>query len=324
MRSNIRDIHFYDLEIRPSKEAAVSPPLADVIAHLCELVRNDQSSHKVSYGTEVLTLREVAVDEDNETATLLIVHTDPSAPNAVYSNPETGAHRVLRKRQGEAGEYGAHVVISTRDNPARPNSFLTAVEKVTTLGRALIVRMLNGIINESYRNAPDTFQCEDQTGKRTKDGNPAMVKFRPIIDLTGHPSESFARDLNNGTLTGLELQQPLEQTPIGRRNYLVAKEQQLKVKIVRDNIVANLWNDLKRALEIESNEWSKARIRFTAPDGRPTNVVVDTETGHLLDLRYVKSARIMEIDPPLDNSSAEIVAHLEARMIEALVAERDN
>ncbi|MEO1610472.1 MAG: hypothetical protein AAFR90_14300, partial [Pseudomonadota bacterium] len=69
--------------------------------------------------------------------------------------------------------------------------------------------------------------------------------------------------------------------------------------------------------EQAENGYERARIKFVKYDGDTETVDIDTASGNTLthDL-YVKSNRISDIDPPLDESSDKIVDHFALKIIE--------
>jgi hypothetical protein len=323
MRNDRRDIYFYDLEIRPSKkEKAVAPPLQAIVGVLQQRLAAGEAIYKFNFERDTLSIRQIEIDEDRRAAILLLAHTDPAAPNAVYSNPDEGTSRIIEKEPGEAGEYGAHVILSLDEVRGRPGSYLAVIEKVPTLGRTNVERLLNGILNDQYKSNDMTFSCEDRTGKTNRDGSPKLIGFRPLIRFAGHPSDALIRDLEQGVLSGITLVHAEEQTPLGSRAYLVRDKTRLKIRAIKDNLVENLWEDLKQVFALESKYWEEARIEFKTPNGVAANITVDTNTGNVLDDAYVRTARITGINPLLDHSSNAIVRHLIALMMEHFLAER--
>lgn len=322
MRNDRRDIYFYDLEIRASKEAASPPNIKDIVDLLTQRATNGEATYRFNFGRETLSIRQIEIDDKNNAAILLIIHTDPNVPNAVYSNPEEGTSRIIEKEPGESGEYGTHAIISLDHVEGRPDSYLTVIEKVPALGRTNIERLLNAILNDQYKTNEMTFTCDDRTGKQNRDGTPKRVAFRPLLRFAGHPSESFINDLEQGVLNGLTLVHAVQETPLGSRPYLIRDNMRLKVRVKKDSVVENLWEDLKQALGLEAKEWEEARIDFTTPEGLSAKITVDTNTGNVLDEAYVKTVRLKEITPLLDHSSKEIVSHLVALMMEQFLAKR--
>ena len=322
MKNSQRDIYFYDLHIHPSKTAAVSPSLKSVVEVLKSCVDGGHASIGILKNTETLTIRDVQINTKHNVAVLFIAHADPSAPNAVYSNPDDGTSRVVPKRRGEAGDFGAHVLLSLSPEPTRPDTYLAIVERVAGVGRTYVERVMNSVIRVQCKKNNSTFECADRTGKRNRAGSPLMVGFRPILRFFGHPSDSFAQDLEAGKFSGLTLVQTNLHTPVGGRAYLTSEESRLKVKVNRKKLVPKLWQDLRAALFATSRDWNEARIRFTGPDGRPREVSIDTKTGNVMDDMYVKTQRISGIYPLLDASSDEIVTHFADLMIQELIAYR--
>jgi hypothetical protein len=323
MKNDQRDVCFYDLEIYPSSGHALAPPISDVLAVLQGKVRAWDAYHWINSRKEVLTLRDIIIDSAAGVAIFLVTHADPAAPNAVYADMMKGTSAVIKKGPNEANEYGAHIVVSLIEEHHRPNTYLALIEKVPTLGRANIHRLLNAIINQVYKAKKDTFRCEDQTGQRLR-GAPKMVSYRPLLKFSGHPSDDFIRDLEEGTLRGLTLYHAEEQVQLGRSPYLTKSEMSLSVNVNRKRFTDNLWYNLKETLLNESPHWERARIKFADRNGKTASVCVDSVNGNLLDDSYVKTITIGDLDPPIDNSSTRIVRHLVEKMLGELLARRQN
>lgn len=322
MRNDLRDIYFYDLNVRSSTKYAHPCPLEDAITTLEAISKTDSRIYPIANGTESLELREVSIDTTNNIATLLIARTDPSSPNAVYSNPAGGSTRIIEKAEGEAGEYGAHVLLSLDPLPNKPNQYLAVIERVTGVGRVYIQRLLNALLQGQYKTDPTTFQSEDLAGRKVRSGAPKMVSFRPLFELVGHPSDEFINDIDAGRFTGMTLVQSSTETQVGGRSYLKPEEKTLRVKVSNNSTVQNLWDDLKSALASESSNWSKAGIKFKSSDGRASTVTLDLATGNVLDENFVKKTRLSGITPFLDFSAQSIVAHFETKMKEEFIAYR--
>ena len=253
MKSDQRDVCLYDLEIYPSKAHAVAAPMSDVLAVLQTKVRECDAVHTINFRKEVLTLRDIIIDDTNSAAILLVTHADPAAPNAVYADMRKGTSEVIKKGPNEANEYGAHVVLSLIEEPHRPNTYLALVEKVPTVGRANIDRLLNAVIRNQYKSDENTFTCEDQTGLRLRDGTPKVISYRPILKFYGHPSEDFIRDLEEGTLKNVTLYHAEEQVQFGRSPYLIKNERTLRLHVDRKKFVSDLWQNLRETLLGESS-----------------------------------------------------------------------
>ena len=232
--------------------------------------------------------------------------------------------RIIHKEPGEEGEYGCHVILSLQEQADRPNHYLALVERVTSISTSFIDRLLNGIIRNEYHENKEAFTCEDQSGVRDKHGNPKIIGFRPKLEFVGHPSDYFIQEIEQGELTGITLVESLKQTQIGGRPYLKQKEKQLVISIDKNNLVKNLWNDLVGAMKSQSKDWKTARIRYKKPSGNITNITMETTTGNVLEDKFVRSIRITDIDPVLDNSAQNIVRHLADSILEQLLNYREN
>jgi hypothetical protein len=145
-----------------------------------------------------------------------------------------------------------------------------------------------------------------------------------MLEMTGHPSENFVSELEAGTLKDIVLVHNEQEGQLGSRSWLRKQERTLKVKPQStENVPSKVWQYLKGTLSGEAEHFEKARIKFKTADGAIVTVEVDTGSGNVVhDDRYVKSRRITEIDPPLEESSETLVSHFVEQMEQHLDAHR--
>lgn len=319
MRNDERKIYFYDIEVGTNKKAASPPPLiteiAEVLVKRCEESIESQTPkalHSINNDTAFLEIRDARVDYEKGFATLLLRNSDQTAPDAFFSNPLKGTSRPARKRKGEGRDYAAHLLI--RLEPSSPNNYLALLERNTGLHASHVKRLLQAVLKQQYQEDPATFQCHDDSGAKDKHGNPKIVSFRPMLELRGHPSDSFISDLENGTLQEILLVHDEQNVQLGGQNWLRKSEQVVRVK-PKSVPSTGLWPKLKSALKGQSSKgFEKARIQFKRSDGEVKSVELATSTGAALDDYYIKSVKITDIWPVLDDSSDAIVDHLANRM----------
>src|SRR5262245_4405148 len=124
MNGQERRIYFYDLGVGTNKEAASSPPLSEIVQVIETRFKQGKSTHAINKSTAVLEVGDIRIDDDQGTAVLLLRISDKTAPDPYLSNPEKKSSRVIRKEEGEGRGYGAHLVLSLREDEGRPHHYL--------------------------------------------------------------------------------------------------------------------------------------------------------------------------------------------------------
>lgn len=323
MNGQERRIYFYDLAVGTNKEAAVSPPLPEVARVIEMRFRQGRTTHAINKSTAVLEVGDIRIDHKQEIAVFLLRISDKSAPDPYLSNPEKKRSRVIRKEEGEGRGYGAHLVLSLREDEKRPNHYLALLEKNIGLHRHHVARLLQAILRVLYKEDETVFTCDDVNGARDREKRPKKVGFRPMLSFSGHPSETLVEELEKGSLKDIILIHDEKKVQIGGRPWLHARESQLKLKANSKSKIRKAWEEVKSIIGDNARKYEKARIRFINTDGDSQTVEIDSETGNtLLDERYVKSRNLKDIIPQLDESSDHIVDHLADKMIELLLENR--
>jgi len=318
MRGAERRVYYYDVELGTNKKDASPPPMVDVINAIATRYEESKASHSINKDTATLEIGDMLIDEEEGHALLLVQISDRTAPDPYLSNPIEGTSRVVRKEEGEGRGFGAHLLVSLTAEPETPNTYRVLLEKNTGLHRSHVNRLLHAILRTLYQEDPTVFTCDHAGGQRTREGLPKQVEFRPMLEFTGHPSESLIQELEQGELKEISLIHNEQQGPLGGRAWLQKEERILKVKAKFTNRVRNVWQNLQAVFAAQAQAgYEHARIKFKTQDGESASVDIDTATGNtLLHDKYVKSRRITDIDPPMDESSDEIVEHFATKLIE--------
>jgi len=318
MKGAERRVHYYDIEVDTNKKDASPPSMADVMKTILARFQEGKVSHEINKKTATLEIGDMRIDEDDGYALLLVRISDTTAPDPYLSHPQKGTSRVVRKEDGEGRGYGAHLIVALNANDGVPNTYRALLEKNTGLHRSHVSRLLQAVLRTLYQEDETVFSCDHIGGQKTRDGLPKQVNFRPMLEFTGQPSETLVQELEAGTLKDIALIHNEQKQQLGGKAWLEKQESILKVKVKPNNQLQHVWKNLKAVLSDQAKEgYERARIKFKNTDGDTETVEVDTASGNtLFDDRYVKSRRIAEIDPPLDESADAIVDHFAEKLVD--------
>jgi hypothetical protein len=324
MQSDQRRVHFYDMRVATNKKkAATPPPMAEIVKALSDRVAEKKGIHAISNNRAFLEIADIRIDEKLNYALMLARIADMTAPDACFSNPTAGTSRVARKRKGEGRGFGAHLMVSLEQEPGRPHTYLTLLEKNHGLHRSHVQRLLQAVLRGQYKEDDEPFSCPDPSGARDKEGRPKMVTFRPMLEFTGHPSETLLEELQAGVLKGINIIHAHHKQEVGGHPWLEASEDILRFKATSAKPIKNLWKEMKAFFAENATEgYERARVKFQKPDKTKESVEFDTATGNIVDDKYVKTRLIQGISPLMDDSADAIVDHFAALMEEQLMEHR--
>lgn len=324
MKSDERVVHFFDLAISTNKQRAAPPNSIDVFGKLKESIGSKSAVLEINAGQSVLDLADIKFDISKNTVSLYIRHTDKKAADVYFADTVAGTSRIERKKDAEGRGFGAHFSVSLKPETGAAQRYRVVLERVPGVNSSLIIRLLQHILREMYREDENLFTCDDISGARDRRGNAKKVGFRPMLALNGLPSDQFIADLEAGYLKDITLFEAIPSRQFGGRGWLT--EQQRTVNLaVRSGAPGTgcLWNELLSLFSQQAQiGFSRARIRFKRQDGQADAIDIDAATGDLLDQRYVKSKKIANIVPPLDECADRSVPHFVALIDQEVVASR--
>lgn len=324
MKATFRQVYIYNLDVETGKKNAILPSLESLIAILERRRQAGQAHHTISKGSVDLAIGDIRIDPTNQLATILIRYSDKDAAESAYSNISGGTFTAHRKGANEGGETGAHLFLSTAPERTMPNRYTCALEKTPNIDANLISRFVNKIIHDEYDADAQSFTFPNLAGQRTRAGDIALDRCLPRIELEGQPSETLERDVEEGRLTGITLSRAIAKTPMGGVPFLLKREASLKVEVDQDSLTGSIWQDVRRALRTESDQYQTANIGIRLPGRKKTvSVKVATATAAPLTELYVKSFDVWNINPAMAQSSETIALQLESRVMTLVKDERD-
>lgn len=242
---------------------------------------------------------------------ILINRCDPSAPDSVYSNPESKERKVNVKLPGQGAEYSAHLILSL--NPVKGQDYyFCAIEAAygSGLGSSAITNYLSHIIRHCKKQKPALFKIKNIDGSCNKKGESNMVHLVHDVELQGHVSDTFKKDLENGRLGGIEL---ISYRSVGGRwddaGFVKEKNRVIKLELERDLIgdaIKTIQDVMKNA---KTDGMDQMRVSFKDGSGSPNSALLSVDTGHLAtDGRYLKRHYISSSNSVL-SASIEQVNH---------------
>lgn len=246
---------------------------------------------------------------------LLLYSNDADAPDASFSHFETDAQRDEAKADGEGRPESAHIAICLDEVPHLPFRYLVLAEAASSLPRARVERYLNFLIRQVKKENPEAFKEPDKSGAQDAEGKPLMVKYANSVALMGHLSDEFQREIQDGALTGITLEtDQKEKIGFGEGSLLIPVKKQIKLA------VQSTWKEkaaeiVAEALKMgKNNDLETARITFASSDKSPHTVLLDTETGDVLNDGFIKTYRLNGLGVPLPEASISFNAQIKARV----------
>lgn len=325
MRRSERSVLSFEIVVKPSKQAASPPPLANILARIKAEYDDGNARIDVNRNTATAQIEDLIIDEEQSIATILVKYIDKLGSDVSFTDYETGESRKAIKGAREGRDFGAHLCLSIRDDPQRPGVYPALVERVTGVSSTIIGRLLNAVLRALYDREPNAFRCDEINGARHRDGRPKQINFRPLLVFQGLPSDQFIADLEEGEIKDIQLIEQKNEAQFGAHPWLVESQRIVKLEPTRGRpAIGELWGALTGIFReaAETDGFGKARVRFTRADGQADTIDVDAETGTLLDQRYIKSTLLTDIDPPLGECPDGIVDHFVERLVQIMIENR--
>lgn len=322
-KNDHRMVLFFDVKVetyasmgRHGRLSGLKTLPIDKLFHLVDKMRAvDLLAHPNRSRTELLYLADLKLDATRGDLTLLINRSDKAASDYVLSNPERAQRRVIAKRMGEGADFSAHLVIKLK--AAKPNTYSAALEVSPGLPSSKINRFLNHLLRMCDLAYPDEFYRPHPDGSTDKDGNPRQVKARHKLELRGHPSDSFLRDLEAGMIERIELIDGRHKNnPWDSNGYILEQSREIYLKPKAKQIPGKIYDVVKSVCgEAHKKHYDVMRIKFKTSTGVDRKVELETDTARVADdERYIKKETIRNFPAPLPASFETISSDIYDRM----------
>lgn len=310
MYKDERDIYFYDAipRVWNRKYQGLQPfahyDLAKALKWLFDKDRAEyiQKNHQSVYITDMKLFA--------DRCEMLIGFSDPAAADPTLNDRPKRKRRVVQKVGEEGIEHSAHIIWHYGDK-VNNQSCSFYLEGAVGLGSTAIVRFINRLLR-AYSDISDDFEVDDPEGAVDKDGNYKKIKTRPRIELMGHPSAEFIKDLKKGELSEIELYTETHRNKIWDANGYAVEERRAivikpnskkkvvpKAKGIMDGILTN----------VVKKEYEYARVNFRTESNVARSVRIFSDNYNLINAdSYVKKERINNLGGNLPNAFPDMYA----------------
>jgi hypothetical protein len=204
MYKDERDIYFYDIASRVwTKRYTGLHPFAhyELAKAIQSMYENDRAEYIQKGTLQSIYITDLKLHIDR--CEILVGFSDTRAADPTLNDRPARKRRVVQKQGSEGIEHSAHIIwhFGNKTNDKLCGFYL---EGATGLRSTTIARFFNRLLRE-YAAATNEFTIPDPEGAVDSHGNYKRIKTRPRIELLGHPSQEFLKDLKKGDLTEVEL-----------------------------------------------------------------------------------------------------------------------
>ncbi|MHC8293855.1 hypothetical protein [Pseudomonas sp. LB3P58] len=242
---------------------------------------------------------------------LLINRCDPSAPDSVYSNPESKERTVNEKLPGQGSEYSAHLILNLK--PVQGGEYYFCIIEASYgagLGSSAITNYFAHVIRHCKKQKPLLFKIPNIDGSCDKKGQQNIVHLNHEVELHGHISDTFKTDLQSGALGGIELiSYKAEGGKWDDAGFVKEKHRVIKLALEK-NLIGDAVKTVADVLRNAKTEGvAEMRVSFKDGSGSPNSALLSVDTGQLAtDGRYLKRYYISSANN-VSSASIEQVNH---------------
>lgn len=317
-----RQVLFFELTIKASSRRkelknydGLTPPSA---LELFKAIERTHQKHKfiipVAHRAKSIYFQDMKVL--NEKAIFLVNLSDRDAADPIFSDPEIDSHRVVRRKGNEGVEGSAHIVINL--DPIRTDTYAVVIESTAGLSSTRLSQFLSLYVRKAKKDFPSDFVTNDPSGVMDKNGEFRKIPIMVRLQLIGQPSEQLIRDINEGTLTGLEV---ITVHPSSGKwdehGYVIEKSHAVTLDIsgVKSSKGKN-WALLGEVFKSATKKkMDQIRVKFKSNTGVSRSVMIDPATSRtLLDDAYIKKEILSGFKKRLESAYDKIHPELTERM----------
>lgn len=292
MQKDERDVFFFDVvsETKSRSYKGLAPFPHEKLARTVFKFFSNKTAHVVNSKKQVFYIADMTVTASR--CEMLIGFADPEAADPTFTDWLKGARRVENKVGDEGLEHTAHIVWDYGNaKNSGPCPFL--LESAPGVSASRVVVFLNKMFR-AYSKVFKDFWVDDPVGKKDAAGNFLKVKAYPSIELLGHPSSEFLKDLKNGELQEVELYTQKKKGATWDAAGRIIEER--SAVILKPNPAKALGKAkalLDSVLPGKSKDFEFARIKFkTDSEVNRTVSVMSKNYGLLSTALYVRKERL--------------------------------
>lgn len=269
--------------------------------------------------THTLYLADVSLH--NGSLVLLINSSDKDAADPTFTDPAKGSRRVVKKRIGEGADHSSHAILLLKEQKKGSNAFPFLLEVAPGFSSYRVKSFINYILKQCVLAYGDNFLISHPDGSVDKNGEPRKILSRHRIDLRGHLSKSFERDLDGGVLSDIEIFTESEQDiPWDGRATTLQKRRSIYVTPNSSIVLPKNISLLREAFGVAVKQnYEQARVSFKTASKIPRTVRLYTDTMQLVDEKYVRREIIENFSVPLSSSYDKIYSPIVSKMLQLTI-----
>ena len=304
MYKDERDIYFYDVASRvwARNYSGLHPfPHFELAKAIESMYKADRAEYIQKGTSQSVYITDMKLYADR--CEMLIGFSDPRAADPTLNDRPARKRRVVQKIGSEGIEHSAHVIwhFGNKSNDKLCGFYL---EGAIGLRSASIARFLNRLLRE-YSASTDVFNVPDPEGSVDSNGKFKKIKTRPRVELIGHPSQEFLKDLKKGDLTEVELYTESQRNKIwDSHGYAIEERRAVIIKPNPKKVLPKAKNVLDGVFTSKvKGDYEFARVSFKTETNVARSVRIFSDNYHLInDDTYVKKERIDDLGGNLPNA----------------------
>lgn len=273
------------------------------------LRRHDKNPYAFNQSTKTIKIREFKIS-NSKYAEILFQMTDPSIPDHVLSDRDSGDLRTAERKQNEDPAISAHVLIDLNSPHDQRRSYPTCIENIDYLPRSLIIRFFNewmaGCLSEE--------RTDTKTGKKKT--------FRPVVNFIAPLSQTIEQLLDNGgTLNGVQwVEEKLEDNALGDKAYPIQRRKDVRLKVMNMPTGPAAKEILRTVLPKDLTMLNRS-IKVTIEDNndRLKTIAIDPSKNNVLSNVFIPQAHFSGFNKPLKNCESNLRVDLLEKMKKALI-----
>ena len=174
MRSTERYVSYHDLVVKNRAKHAPIPPIGRIVELWQKYGKDGALVHERDKGTLRYRIGDMNLNATKGLVVLLVRRAEKNAPNATFSDLETGVLRVAEEEY-EGGDSAAHVVLAL--GPHEPNTYLCLIESVSGLSHRIVQGLLNDLVRQACKGQ-GTLEDGVRKPAMNREFDVALSKFR--------------------------------------------------------------------------------------------------------------------------------------------------
>jgi|APWor7970452823_1049283.scaffolds.fasta_scaffold130375_1 hypothetical protein len=308
MKKNERIIQYLDLGIYGTTRATgithklESPKTLDQLMKEYETLRELGKANKEYGSKSKLEYRLEDMEERDDCWVLMIniVDTEAAHPVTQVVGGDENDREVITLDDNTGIESSAHVIIYKNTNAALKH--LVLLEKANSLPPSKITGFLNHLNRESAKHYRDEYKLPHPSGEKGK-----TINVHCVIELYGHPSDEFKKELENGKINGIKLTSDMRKIKgYDAQAYPELIETEIKMEVGRVAVALSggNWKHLNKALKYGSElDSAFVKVSFEDETGTGHTATLSTDTGQLWNAeKYVKKRKVVGFGNGLSTS----------------------